>query len=63
MSTPRVPKRAKVAQAVKAEPLSFDQVAATKSVTALKGLVRNPASTVSIAAMNAAVAGHGKTPS
>lgn len=43
-------------------PLSFDQVAATKSATALKGLVRKPASPVTIGAMNAAIAGRGKKP-
>lgn len=60
MSRPRVPKREKVAQAVNVEPLSFDQVAATKSVTALKGLVRKPASPVTIAGMNAAITGRGR---
>lgn len=62
MSRPLIPKRAKVAQAVNVEPLRFDQVAATKSVTALKGLVRKHGSPVTIAAMNAAIAGHGKKP-
>lgn len=37
----------------------FELVAATQSVTALKGLVRKPASPVTIAAMNQAIATHG----
>jgi hypothetical protein len=37
----------------------FELVAATQSVTALKGLVRKPASPVSIVAMNKAIATHG----
>ncbi len=37
----------------------FELVAATLSVTALKGLVRKPASPVTIAAMNEAIATHG----
>ncbi len=38
----------------------FELVAATLSVTALKGLVRKPASPVTIAAMNEAIATHGE---
>ena len=37
----------------------FELVAATQSVTALKGLVRKPASPVTIVAMNKAIATHG----
>jgi antitoxin PrlF len=37
----------------------FELVAATHSVTALKGLVRKPKSPVSISAMNAAIAAQG----
>jgi len=44
---------------VQVEPGRFELVAATQSVTALKGLVRKPASPVSIASMNEAIAAHG----
>lgn len=44
---------------VQIEPGRFELVAATQSVTALKGLVRKLASPVSIAAMNAAIASRG----
>jgi len=44
---------------VQIEPGRFELVAATQSVTALKGLVRKPAKPVTIAAMNAAIAAHG----
>lgn len=44
---------------VQVEPGRFELVAATQPVTALKGLVRKPASSVSIAAMNKAIATHG----
>ena len=41
---------------IEVEPGRFELVAATQSVTALKGLVRKPASPVTIAAMNEAIA-------
>jgi len=44
---------------VQVEPGHFELVAATQSVTALKGLVRKPASPVTIEAMNKAIAVHG----
>jgi AbrB family looped-hinge helix DNA binding protein len=44
---------------VQVEPGHFELVAATQSVTALKGLVRKPASPVTIEAMNKAIAIHG----
>ncbi len=44
---------------VQVEPGHFELVAATQSVTALKGLVRKPASTVTIEAMNKAIATQG----
>ena len=44
---------------VQVEPGRFELVAATQSVTALKGMVRKPAAPVSIAAMNQAIAAHG----
>ena len=44
---------------VQVEPGRFELVAATQSVTALKGLVRKPASPVTIDAMNKAIATHG----
>ncbi len=44
---------------VQVEPGRFELVAATQSVTALKGLVRKPASTVTIEAMNKAIVAHG----
>ena len=37
----------------------FELVAATQSVTALKGLVRKPALPVTVAAMNEAIVTHG----
>jgi AbrB family looped-hinge helix DNA binding protein len=37
----------------------FELVASTQSVTALKGLIHKPASPVTIAAMNQAIATHG----
>lgn len=37
----------------------FELVAATRSVTALKGLVRRPATPVTVEAMNAAIAEQG----
>jgi len=37
----------------------FELVAATQSVTALKGLVRKPALPVTVAAMNKAIVTHG----
>lgn len=37
----------------------FELVAATQSVTALKGLIQKPASPVTIAAMNQSIATHG----
>ena len=44
---------------VQVEPGRFELVAATQAVTALKGLVRKPASPVTIEAMNEAIAAHG----
>lgn len=44
---------------VQVEPGRFELVAATQSVTALKGLVRKPASHVTIDAMNKAIATRG----
>ena len=44
---------------IQVEPGRFEVVAATESVTALKGLVRKPASPVTIAAMNEAIATRG----
>lgn len=44
---------------VQIEPDRFELLAATQSVAALKGLVRKPASPVTIEAMNAAIAVHG----
>ncbi len=44
---------------VQVEPGHFELIAATQSVTALKGLVRKPASPITIDAMNKAIATHG----
>ena len=44
---------------VQVEPGHFELVAATQSVTALKGLVRKPASPVTIEAMNKVIATRG----
>jgi len=44
---------------VQVEPGHFELVAATQSVTALKGLVRKPASPVTIDAMNKVIATRG----
>ena len=44
---------------VQVEPGHFELVAATQSVTALKGLVRKPASPITIDAMNKAIAARG----
>jgi AbrB family looped-hinge helix DNA binding protein len=44
---------------VQIEPGHFELVAATQSVTALKGLVRKPAMPVTIKDMNVAIATHG----
>lgn len=44
---------------VQIEPGRFELVAATQSVTALKGLVRKPAAPITIAAMNDAIAARG----
>ena len=44
---------------VQIEPGRFELVAATESVTALKGLVRKPAVPTSIEAMNEAIAAQG----
>ena len=44
---------------VQVEPGRFELVAATQSVTALKGLIRKPVSPVSIVDMNQAIAAHG----
>lgn len=43
---------------VQVEPGRFELVAATQSVTALKGLVHKPVSPTTIAAMNDAIAAH-----
>jgi antitoxin PrlF len=44
---------------IEVEPGRFELMAATHSVTALKGLVRKPATSVSITAMNVAIATQG----
>jgi AbrB family looped-hinge helix DNA binding protein len=44
---------------VQVEPGRFELIAATLSVTALKGLVRKPATPVTIESMNEAIAAHG----
>lgn len=44
---------------VMVEPGRYELVAATQSVTALKGLVRKPAPPVTISEMNAAIAARG----
>lgn len=44
---------------VQVEPGRFELVAATQSVTALKGLIRKPAAPVTVEAMNEAIATHG----
>ncbi len=44
---------------VQIEPGHFELVAATQSVTALKGMVRKPASPVTIGAMNKVIAAFG----
>ena len=44
---------------IQIEPGHFELVAATHSVTALKGLVRKPKKPVTIEAMNAAIVAHG----
>jgi antitoxin PrlF len=44
---------------VQVEPGRFELVAATQPVTSLKGLVRKPASPVTIASMNKAIAAQG----
>lgn len=44
---------------VQIEPGRFELVAATQSVTALKGLVRKPTAPVTIAAMNDAIISRG----
>ena len=44
---------------VQVEPGRFELVAATQSVTALKGLIRKPPSPVTIEAMNEAIAVQG----
>ena len=44
---------------VEVEPGRFELVAATQSVTALKGLVRKPASPETVDAMNDAIAAQG----
>jgi antitoxin PrlF len=44
---------------VQIEPGRFELVAATKPITALKGLVKKPGKPVTIAAMNAAIAAQG----
>lgn len=44
---------------VQVEPGHFELVAATQSVTALKGLVRKPAAAVTIADMNEVIATRG----
>lgn len=44
---------------VEVEPGHFELVAATQSVTALKGMVRKPAKPVTIEAMNVAITAQG----
>jgi len=44
---------------IEVQPGRFEIVAATHSVTALKGLIRKPAKPVTIEAMNAAIATQG----
>jgi len=44
---------------VQVEPGHFELVAATQSVTALKGLIRKPATPVTVEAMNEAIAERG----
>lgn len=44
---------------IQVEPGRFELLAATQSVTALKGLVRKPESSVTIEAMNEAIATQG----
>lgn len=44
---------------IQVAPGRFELVAATESVTALKGLVRRPATPVSVDAMDAAIAAQG----
>ncbi len=44
---------------VQIEPGHFELIAATRSVTTLKGMVRKPALPVTIDAMNKAIAAHG----
>ena len=44
---------------VEVEPGHFELVAATQSVTALKGMVRKPAKPVTIKAMNVAISAKG----
>ena len=44
---------------IEVAPRRFELVAATQSVTALKGLVRKPAAPITIAAMNVAIATRG----
>ena len=44
---------------VQVEPGHFELIAATQSVTALKGIVRKPASPITIDTMNKAIATHG----
>ncbi|GAB4057742.1 AbrB/MazE/SpoVT family DNA-binding domain-containing protein [Uliginosibacterium sediminicola] len=46
---------------VQLEPGRFEIVAATQSVTALKGLISKPPATVSIDHMNAAIAAQGSS--
>ncbi len=45
---------------VQVEPGHFELIAATQSVTALKGMVRKPASPITIDTMNKAIATHGE---
>ena len=44
---------------VQVKPGHFELVAATQSVTALKGLVRKPVAPVTVEAMNEAILAHG----
>ena len=44
---------------VQIEPGHFEMVAATQSVTALKGMVRKPSTLVTVKDMNVAIATHG----
>ena len=46
---------------IEVAPGRYEMIAATQSITALKGLVRKPAAPVTIETMNAAIAAFGAT--